>query len=117
MWNPIQLPERKRAMEDYVTIEECQTIGFDDGEDEAWSRLDAGMETDSILAKEHDWVQGIIDVVGRNGFCAILGESFAGNEVEWTAIMQSKVDAYCASAQEGAEHVLKVLHGNRAAGS
>jgi hypothetical protein len=104
-------------MEDYVTIEECQSMGFDDGEEEAWTRLDDGLETDSIFANEHDWTQGIINVVGRNGFCAILGESFAGNEVEWTTVMQSKVDAYCASAQEGAEHVLKVLHGNRAAGS
>jgi hypothetical protein len=104
-------------MEDYVTIEECQSMGFDDGEEEAWSRLDDGIETDSIFANEHDWLRGILAIVGRSGFCAILGEPSAENEQEWTAAMQLKVDAYCASAQEGAEHVLKVLHGNRAAGS
>ena len=71
-------------MEDCVTIEECQTIGFDDGEDEAWSRLDAGMETDSILAKEHDWVQGIIDVVGRNArFRSGWFRQFADVRIEW----------------------------------
>lgn len=100
-----------------ISLEECRQMGFDDGSEEAHVRFEDGIETDSLLSGSHDWLAGILSFSGRAGLCSILGEPFKENQYEWSAIMSDKIREYCAAAQEGAEHVLKVIHGNRTAGS
>lgn len=98
----------------FISEQDVWDMGFDDGSDMAHQHMEAGEPADHPVEGWHEW---LLSEVGREGLCAIMEEDLDENMHEWTSVMKRKLYEYDEGAKEGFLHVVKVIYGNRTAGS
>lgn len=89
-----------------ITIEQVRTMGYDDGAQMAFEALEDGQDPEAYLRTLHNsavgWDEGLINSIGGEETCRVLGEDPAENAGGWTPAMLTKLHAYNAGAEAGA---------------
>lgn len=85
-----------------VTLAQARQMGYDDGVDMAAEALDAGQTAEAILNDPVEADEGLINALGVEATCALLGEDPADNQDGWSEAMRAKLHAYNEGARAGA---------------